>query len=82
MIDAEKNAVVATIALHRQPVSIDLDPTGNIAYVANSGSNSISVVDLKARRELAEIGVGEEPVEARISPDGKTLVVANRKATP
>ena len=51
---------------------------GNLAYVANSGSNSISVVDLKARREVAQIGVGEDPAAARVSPDGKTLVVANR----
>jgi DNA-binding beta-propeller fold protein YncE len=37
------------------------------------------VIDLKARREIAAIGAGEEPVAARISPDGKTLAVANRK---
>ena len=52
--------------------------TGNLAYVANSGSNSVSVVDLKARREIAQIGAGEEPVAARLAADGKTLVVANR----
>jgi len=28
---------------------------------------------------VAEIGVGDEPVEAAISPDGRTLVVANRR---
>jgi YVTN family beta-propeller protein len=79
VINVEKNAVVATIALHRKPVSIDLDSQGTLAYVANSESNSISVVDLKVRREIAQIGAGEEPVAARITPDGKTLVVANRR---
>lgn len=78
VINAENNTVAATIGLHRQPVSIDLDPEGDLAYVANGGSNSISVVDLKARREVATIGTGEEPAEARVSPDGKTLVVPNR----
>lgn len=80
VIDAERNAVVATIPVKRQPVSIDLDSTGNLAYIANSGSNSISVVDLRVRRVLAEIGAGRQPVAARIAPDGKTLVVANRGA--
>ena len=47
--------------------------------MANSGSNSISVIDLKGRQEIAQIGMGEEPVAARISPDGRTLVVANRR---
>ena len=60
------------------PVSIDLDAGGKLAYVANAGSNSISVVDLEKRREAAQIGAGEEPVAARLSPDGKTLAVANR----
>ena len=80
VIDAEKNAVAATIALHQKPVSIDLDAAGTLAYVANSESNSISVIDLKARQEIAQIGAGEEPVAVRISPDGRTLVVANRRA--
>jgi YVTN family beta-propeller protein len=81
VINAENNSVAATISLHRQPVSIEIDAKGELAYVADSGSNTISVVDLKARREIAAIGAGEEPVAARLSPDGKTLVVANRKAS-
>ena len=79
VIDAEHNTVVATIAVHRQPLSIDLDGDGARAYVANSGSNSISVIDLRARREIAQFGAGEAPVAARLAPDGKTLVVANQQ---
>ncbi len=79
VINAENNSVAATIALHKQPVSIEIDAAGKLAYVANSGSNSISVIDLKNRRELAQVGVGEEPVAARLSPDGKTLIVANKR---
>src|ERR1700676_486608 len=79
VINAENNAVAANIQVHRQPVSIDLDTAGDRAYVANAGSNTISVIDLKARREIATIGAGEEPVEARPSPDGKTVVVPNRR---
>lgn len=79
VINAENNTVVATIPLRRQPVAIDLDAGGALAYVANSGSNSVSVVDLKARREVAQIPAGDEPVALRLSPDGKTLVVADRR---
>ncbi len=78
VIDAEKNVVVATIPVHRQPYFLDLDPAGDLAYVANSGSNSVSVIDLKTRREIAVAGTGEGPGLARISPDGKSLVVPNR----
>ncbi len=77
VIDCEHNAVVATIAVGRDPAAIDVDAKGKLAYVANRGSNSVSVVDLDARRAVAQIGVGEEPDAASLSPDGKTLVVAN-----
>lgn len=78
VIDTEKNAVVATIPVHRQPYSLDVDPSGDVAYVANSGSNSVSVIDLRTRREIAIAGTGEGPGLARISPDGTSLVVTNR----
>jgi YVTN family beta-propeller protein len=78
VIDAEKNAVVATIPVHKQPYALEVDPSGDMAYVANSGSNSVSIIDLKTRREVAVAGTGEGPGLARISPDGKSLVVTNR----
>ena len=78
VIDTEHNALAATIAVGRDPDSIDVDTNGKLAYVANRGSNSVTVVDLEARRAKAQIGVGEEPDAASLSPDGKTLVVANR----
>ncbi len=48
---------------------------GKFAYAANSGSTCL-IVDLKARKEIAQVSTGEEPVAARVSPDGKSLVVA------
>src|SRR6185503_4224844 len=78
IVNAENNSVAGTVPVHKMPVAIALDPDGNTAYVLNSGSNTISVLDLKAQREVAQIGVGESPAAARVAPDGKTLVVANR----
>ena len=34
---------------------------GNKVYVANSGSNSVSVIDMASRREISRIPVGEVP---------------------
>ena len=78
VIDATRNAVVATVPVERKPYFVDVDATGDLAYVANSGSNSVSVIDLKARREIGVAGTGEGPGLAKISPDGKSLVVTNR----
>jgi len=78
VINTENNSVAGSIAVHKMPVAIALDPDGNSGYVVNSGSNTVSVLDLKAHREVTQIGVGESPAAARVSADGKTLVVANR----
>lgn len=78
ILNTENNSVAGTVPLHRQPLSIDLDKDGRLAYVVNFGSNVVSVIDLAARREVAEIATGEQPMQARLTPDGRTLVIANR----
>jgi len=78
VIDTNTNTVVATIPVHKLPYSIDVDQAGHRAYVANSGSNTVSVLDLDRRREVAVAGTGEHPGLARISPDMRSLVVTNR----
>jgi YVTN family beta-propeller protein len=62
-----------------QPVALALSADSALAYVANSGTNSISVLDLKTRRITGTIGAGEQPVALHVSPDNKTLVIANRQ---
>jgi YVTN family beta-propeller protein len=78
VIDTTKNAVVATIGVHKLPYFISVDAAGRRAYVANSGSNTVSVIDLDRRREIAVAGTGEQPGLAKIAPDMRSLVVTNR----
>ncbi len=78
VLDAQTNAVAATIPVHKKPYFIDVSSDGHRAYVANSGSNNVSVLDLDRRKEIAVVGVGEAPGMARISPDNQTLLVTNR----
>ena len=78
VIDTDANRVAATIPVHKLPYYIDVDAAGERAYVANSGSNTVSVIDLARRREIGVVGTGEQPGLARISPDMRSLVVTNR----
>ena len=43
------------------PDWVTLTPDGNTAYVANAGSNSVSVVDVVRMREITRIPVGQVP---------------------
>jgi len=78
VIDTARNAVVATIPVHRTPSYISVDSTGQRAFVANTGSNTVSVLDLATRKVIGTVATGEKPTMALISPDGRTLVVTNR----
>jgi YVTN family beta-propeller protein len=75
VIDTSNNQVTATIPVHRNPVALSVERTGRRAFVANSGSNTISVIDLAARRTVAHVATAGQPGSALIAPDGRTLVV-------
>ena len=81
VINAENNTVAATIPVHRRAGALALDPDGALAYVANSASNSVSVLDFKARREVAVIGTGEQPAALRVRPMAKPSLLPTARET-
>ena len=50
---------------------------GGLAFVVNSNSASISVIDMSARKELRRIPALREPHHLMLSPDGKSLLVGD-----
>jgi YVTN family beta-propeller protein len=55
-------------------------PDGKMAFVANIGSGSVSVVDLAAGKAIREIRTGEGAEGIAITPDGREVWVTNRAA--
>jgi len=47
------------------------------AYVTNSGSSSVSVIDTATNTVTATVGVGGRPVAVAITPNGARAYVAN-----
>lgn len=70
---------VGIIGTGAEPMGIVLDSDQRRAYVAASGDDAIEVFDLSTRRKLWRIPLqyGDRPVEAVLTPDGRTLVVAD-----
>lgn len=50
------------------------------AYVANVPSGTVSVIDLRASKKIADIAVGGMPEGIALTPDGKQLWVGNLAA--
>jgi uncharacterized protein (TIGR02145 family) len=65
----------ATTGGDSRDVATDFNATK--AYVTNSGSNSVSVVDLKTLTTVKTIPVGEYPLMIDIDPEGKRAYVTN-----
>jgi YVTN family beta-propeller protein len=81
IVDIDNGKVAAAVTTD-QNVShmVVLARHSNKAFVANIGSGSVTVIDLKTRKKITDIqtGAGAEGID--ISPDGKEVWVTNRAA--
>jgi YVTN family beta-propeller protein len=59
------------------PFAVALSPNGKILYLANAGSNDVSVIDLSTNKGLAHLTVGANPRGIAITPDGSRIFVNN-----
>src|SRR5215510_13000792 len=63
-----EESIVAMIPVGNRVWGIALDPSGTKLYTANGASNDVSVIDLKSRKELRRIKVGDGPWGIAIVP--------------
>lgn len=52
-------------------------PAAGLAFVVNSSSASISVIDMSERKELRRVPALREPHHLMLTPDGKSLLVGD-----
>lgn len=73
------NSVVTTIsdASFNQPYTITINATGTIAYVTNSNSTTISIIDILTNQVTGTITGFDGPSGMVITPDGNTAYVNN-----
>jgi DNA-binding beta-propeller fold protein YncE len=62
---------------HRSPVDVIVLPGGRLALTANQTADSVSLVDLRAGKVVAEAPSGRRPAAVACSPDGKHAAVSN-----
>lgn len=77
-MDCATNAPLDPIPVGQQPFGIVASPDGEWLYVANYGSNTISVINTDSNITYYTAGVqGMGPIGVALSPDGTRLYVAN-----
>ena len=84
VIDSSTDQVTTQIPVGANPIRICVSPDRRKAYVSNSGSSSVSVIDTVALppRITATIQVGNSPGENAVTPDGKKLFVVHQSSAP
>ncbi len=61
-----------------QVTGLAVSPNGKRLYIALSKRNVVTVVDIASERVVATVPVGVAPFRIVVSPDSKTVIVANR----
>ena len=69
VINGSNNAVIATIPVGMQPEGIAVNPSLGVAYVADSGSDAVSVLDTTANTVMVTgFPVGSAPQSVAVGP--------------
>ena len=82
---ADRNRRLAIVPVQTEPNGVVLSPNGRRAYVANTVSGTVSVMDLNIPNGLIgkprkHIPVGIEPYGLVLSPNATKLYVANARS--
>jgi YVTN family beta-propeller protein len=57
--------------------SLTISPDGKLLYALNNSDDHLYILETYGGRAVARLKVGDHPLSARLSKDGKTLYVAN-----
>src|SRR5215467_7797729 len=88
VLDTATNTIVKHIDVGLHPTGMTLSPSGDRVYVTNANSDTVSIIDTATDTVGKTIYVGEQgpdrtpllgasPNAVAVSPDGRTLFVAN-----
>jgi YVTN family beta-propeller protein len=80
VFDKKLNKVLSIIVTGRAPAGMALDQRQGRAYVALSGDDAIELIDVLSGEPInrLRLNTGDRPQELALTPDGKTLLVANK----
>jgi YVTN family beta-propeller protein len=79
VLDAPTNQVTR-IPIGALPYSLDFSPAGDRIYTTAAGSDQLVAVDTASRQVYGRAHTNAEPTQARLTPDGKNIVVVNHRA--
>lgn len=80
VIDTESFRVIANLNTGREPVRVLAQRLGTLAFVANNGDGTLTVLDAASDRPLTTLRVGAGHHELALAEDASRLYVTNKDA--
>ncbi len=80
IVDLSSGAVLGTIpTLDTSPFEIALSPDASTLYVTNAGTgeDAVNILDVATASALQRVGVGSDPIEVALLPNGSKLYTAD-----
>ncbi|HUU26356.1 MAG TPA: YncE family protein [archaeon] len=69
--------IITRIPVRDKPLGLCSTVDGTLLFVANSGSNSVSVISTVSLSPVTTISVGQRPTSCAVTPDNNQLYVVN-----
>jgi DNA-binding beta-propeller fold protein YncE len=82
LLEARATGVRRVLGGFSQPRYTAVDHARGRAYVSDSGTGEVAIVDLRAGRVIRRLAVGDHARHLSLSPDGRTLWVALGNRAP
>ena len=79
VIDASTRRVSKHIPVGDDPSHLELSHDGTRLYVANGGSNDVTIVDTATDQVVTTASTGKRPLLPCVAPDGKSVAVVDRR---
>lgn len=79
VLDTPTNQVTR-IPVGPSPYSLDFSASDDRIYTTAAGSDQLVAVDTASRQVYGRAHTNPEPIQARLTPDAKNIVVVNRRA--
>ena len=76
-VSARAQNLITTVGVGTGPNAVVVNPVTNRIYVANSGSNTVSVLNGITSAVIATVNVGTDPVALAVNPVTNEIYVAN-----
>src|SRR5713226_5761844 len=77
VLNANVNQIAARVPVGAMPYALDFSVDGERVYAAASGSDAVVAIDCQTHAIVANGRTDHEPVLARATPDGKSVLVVN-----